>query len=186
MYSTVFDRERGYFEWLCDLIHVDQGDRSYRILAKELYSRDFYYFIPHDENRAQDGLDLRDEYLSECGLTEHYVDLGDCSVLEMMIGLARRMSFDTIDPYNGRQGDLTTYWFWEMVDNIGLMDYSDDCYESYGGDWQVDDILTRLLDRKYRRNGEGGLFPLRLSRGDQRKVELWYQASAYLAEQEAM
>ena len=43
-------------------------------------------------------------------------------------------------------------------------------------------ILNKIIDRGYSRRGVGGLFPLKYSKNDQRKVELWYQMHSYLIE----
>jgi hypothetical protein len=45
---------------------------------------------------------------------------------------------------------------------------------------EIDDILTRLIERTYKPNGEGGFFPLPQTDEDQTKVEIWYQMSAYI------
>lgn len=180
-----FDIEQGYFEYLCDIVHVDQIDRSYWILAHDLYRRPFISVIPHDENRASDGLELREEYLREIHYPKYIEIEGECSVLEMLIGLARRMDFETSDPYDICDvTDRTAYWFWEMIDNLGLLAFSDDCYVDYGGMTQADRAIDRLLEREYSWNGEGGLFPLEKTNTDQRDVELWYQMNAYLMERD--
>lgn len=180
-----FDVAQGYFEYLCEIIHVDQIDRSYWILAHDLHARPFYALIPHDENRASDGLELREEYLREIQYPK-YVDIeGECSVLEMLIGLARRMDFETSDPYDFyNTTDRTAYWFWEMIDNLGLLAFDDDSYVDYGGMTRVNWEIDRLLKRAYKRNGDGGLFPLMQTSQDQRNTELWYQMNAYLTERE--
>jgi hypothetical protein len=92
-------------------------------------------------------------------------------MLEMLIGLARRLSFEA----EGRADD----WFWHLLENIKLDKYNDS--SGYDPD-EVDDILERIIWRNYRPDGVGGLFPLNEPEEDQRKVELWYQLSAYLIE----
>lgn len=186
MYNRDFDLNQNYFEWLCDIVHADQVDRSWWLLMKDLHRRKFYALVPHDENRAEDGLDLRDEYIQDSWLPEYCRIEGDCSVLEMLIGLARRIDFETSDPYGNDQTDRTAYWFWEMVDNLGLMVFDDESYVEYRGFHHIDKIIDKFISRKYRRNGQGGLFPLLDTRKDQRQIEIWYQMSAYLAEREAV
>lgn len=183
-YGFGFDVNQDYFRWLCDIVHIDQGDRSYWILAKDLHQKEFYSLIAHDENRASDGLELREEYLGSVGYPK-YVDIGgECSVFEMLIALARRMDFETSDPYDVHDStDRTSYWFWEMIDNLGLLPFSDDSYVEYGGMTQVDSILDIFLERGYKWNGQGGLFPLSMASEDQRDVEIWYQMAAYLNEE---
>lgn len=186
VYEREFNINQDYFEWLCEMIHVDQGDKSWWILMKDLHNKKFYSLIPHDENRAWDGLELREDYMRELWHPE-YIDIeGDCSVLEMLIGLARRMDFETSDPYEDSSNDKTVFWFWEMIDNLGLMPFDDESYVENHGMYFVNKILSKLVDRKYTRRGIGGLFPLMHSKKDQRQVEIWYQMSEYLMEREAV
>lgn len=182
-----FDIKQDYFHWLCEMVHIEQEDRSYWLLAKDLHSRKFYSIVSHDENRAFDGISLRDEYISEMNYPK-YVRLNDeCSVLEMIIGLARRMDFETSDPYDPEEAESrTTYWFWEMIENLGLIEFDDESYVEYGGVDVVDQTIDILLDREYDSDGNGGLFPLEFADGDQRKVELWYQMNSYLMEKEGI
>lgn len=185
-YGFGFSVEELYFQWLCDLVNVDREEDSYWILAKELHRIDFYSLIPHDENRASDGLELRDEYLREINYPKYVRIDGPCTVLEMLIGLARRMDFETSDPYDLDDDfcDRTAHWFWVMIDNLGLSDLSDGNYADYDGEEYVDRVVDKLLERRYSWDGEGGLFPLEKNCGDQRNVEIWYQMNAYLMEKE--
>lgn len=185
MMASVFDIEQDYFHWLCELVHIDQEYDSYWLLAKELHRKEFYSLVPHDENRASDGLELREEYMREINYPR-YIDIpGECSVFEMLIGLARRMDFETGDPYDFENSiDRTAYWFWEMIDNLGLMPFDDDSYVDYDGIRIVEDIIDRFLNREYDADGNGGLFPMRVVNEDQREVEIWYQMNQYLNEHE--
>lgn len=181
------DVYQDYFQWLCEMVHIDQEDRSYWILAKDLHQHPFYSLIPHDENRASDGLELREDYLHMINYPKYVSIDGECTVFEMLVALARRMDFETSDPYDKDDyHDRTAYWFWEMMDNLGLIVFSDDCYVEYDGMANVERIIDRFLERRYSRSGDGGLFPLYRGRGDQRNVEIWYQMSAYLMEKEAV
>ena len=97
----------------------------------------------------------------------------DCSMLEMLIALSDRTAFQT----DGRLEE----WFWRFMHNLELDRYSDDLYEISIQE-EVEDTLTRVIWRKYAQDGTGGLFPLRHPDHDQRKIELWYQMSAYILE----
>ena len=178
----LIDVDQWYFNWLCDLVHIDQVNRSYYILAKDLYNKEFVAYVDHDENRAYDGMELRDECLEELGYPKYTNIDRPCSVLEMLISLARRMDFETSDVYEDDSNDRTTYWFWEMIDNLGLIKFDDESYIDLEGQIFVDSIIDTFVRRKYKPNGEGGLFPLRHSKEDQRDVEIWYQMYMYLAE----
>ena len=180
-----------YFEWLKDLVGADQQIRSYDILLLVLHHKQFRSYVDHDENRAFDGLELRDEFLEEsrighCDWNGVDPDL-PCSVLEMMIALARRMDFETSDPYEDELSglnDKTAYWFWEMIENLGLTEVDDDAYSEKWAKAYVDSVIDALVERRYTYSGEGGLFPLDYPEEDQRDIEIWYQMSAYLAERE--
>ena len=179
-----YEVEADYFSWLCDTVHIDQEDSSYLNLAKDLHHHIFYGIIPHDENRASDGEELREYYLREVNYPKYVTIDGECSMLEMLIALARRMSFETSDPYGSDGSDKTTYWFWEMIDNLDLIKFSDDYYYDAGGEEEVDRIIDRFLQRGYSEDGRGGLFPLEAPLCDQRGVEIWYQMNCYIAEKE--
>lgn len=175
--------EQDYFHWLCEMVHIDHGNGSWWLVAKDLHRHKFVPYLDRDENRALDGLSLREQFLeSEWFTTRNLLD-GDCSVLEMLIALAQRMDFETSDVYEGCE-DKTAYWFWEMLDNLGLTAFDDESYVELEGQTYVDQIIDKFVDREYRYDGEGGIFPLNHSNRDQRNVELWYQMSAYLCEHE--
>ena len=180
------DIRQDYFEWLCEKVHVDQGERSYRILLRDLFLKHFYSLIPHDENRASDGLELREQYLRDIWYPKYVEIDGECTVLEMLLGLANRIDFELSEPYGEDASDRAISWFWEMLDNLGLLEFSDDRYFDFGGARYVNQIVDRFLERDYAWNGEGGLFPLKDSQEDQRDVEIWYQMNAYLMEMEAV
>ena len=97
-YSYEYDIERDYFNWLCELVHIDQIERSYWLLAKDMHRKEFIAYIDHDENRASDGIELREEYLRTVDYNG-YLDMDrKCSVFEMLVALAQRMDFETTDP----------------------------------------------------------------------------------------
>lgn len=174
--GTLDDR---YLEWIYGQIGAVRNRnpaKSYWRLAKQLYTVPFYYFVPNDDNRAADGCEMRMEFIDELGLQE-IVDPAwiamECSMLEMLVGLARRAAFETYS-------DAGT-WFRLFMRNLDLMGYTDAVWNTTI-EREVNNTLERVMHRRYRANGVGGLFPLRLPGRDQRKVELWYQLSAYLLE----
>ena len=164
-----------YFEWLCDIIIVNGEDRTYWFLAKTLLETKYEWFVPNDDNRGMDGLKLREEY----GEDLLWAINRPCTMLEMMIGLARRMADLTVEL---GEPDRTREWFWVLIRNLELEKFTDDDYFDYGGSPRVRFLLEQVLARTYKRSGKGGLFPLRNAKKDQRKVEIWYQMCAYLME----
>lgn len=91
-------------------------------------------------------------------------------MLEMLIALSRRLSFVG--------GGASLEWFWHMLHNIGLDIYNDLAWD---GEF-VDKAMRQINERTYDENGNGGLFPLKETDIDQRKVELWYQMNSYCLE----
>ena len=166
-----------YLDWLYKKIGPLQNRnpaRSYWSLAQMLFTKEFTWFVPNDDNRVEDGKELREEFLDETAAERDnlWLDQG-CSMLEMMIALSRRCAFQTDDePFE---------WFWVLADNLGLRPFVDENFtEDYYVD--VDVILERVINRTYEHSGRGGLFPLRYPEVDQREVEIWYQMAAYLME----
>jgi len=100
------------------------------------------------------------------------------------VALAQRMDFETTGAYdeNSVGSDRTAYWFWEMMDNLGLTAYDDDSYVDLDGTTYVEQIIDEFVNREYDYDGTGGIFPLKHAEKDQRNVEIWYQMSAYLYE----
>ena len=180
-----FDVNQDYFHWLCEAVGIEREDKSYWLLAKDLHKMPFYSLVPHDEHRAMDGMMLRENYLEEINGPRYLrLDLGDCTMLEMLVALAQRMDYETS---NARvEQDNTPEWFWEMIENLGLSGFDDENYVAENGMIEVDDILEKLVERGYSRDGKGGLFPLERAHGDQRKVEIWFQMQQYLQEREAV
>lgn len=168
-----------FFIWLCG--QVDNVSRNpkqtHHKLLKQLYTKEFVWLIPNDDNRLEDGKDLRREFIHETIHDEsslrvdgEWLHFG-CSVLELMVGLSRKLAFEAEgEPY---------YWFWRLMKNLGLQRYTDDRRIPRR---HIDDILDRLIFRQYDPNGNGGFFPLAGPCDDQRNVELWYQMSAYVSE----
>lgn len=151
-----------YFRGLKDFILPAPNGRRYDLLLNKLYSEEFVSLIRRDDNRAYDGLNLRESY--GC------YDDRPCSLLEMLLALAGRF-----DGNSGFDEDEAYTNFWLMMENIGL-DYYDDSRYSEREVWG---ILKILQDRTYNFNGKGGLFPLKYPKKDQRNVELWDQMQAW-------
>lgn len=169
-----------YFEWLYSKVASVRNRnpaRSYWNLLHKLYITPFEFFIHNDDNRAEDGKELREEFLDKTG---HKLDSPialwmelDCSIFEMLIALAQRGSF--------QDSRSLAEWFWLFVQNLEMIRYTDDLYE-ISIEEEVEDTLYKFMRRQYSYSGLGGLFPLREPHQDQRKTELWYQMSAYLLE----
>jgi hypothetical protein len=162
-------------------VKIDTRPRPYYILVKCLHQKAFSWIIPNDDNRAMDGIKLREEYLNRNGGTAvGFVKRDPCSIFEMLIALARRMDFELGDPNDPK--DRTYKYFWILIENLGLNEYTDDNYAEAKYEFNLDNIIDTFLDRTYFGNGVGGLFPLKYPHEDQRDIEIWYQMNAYLDE----
>ena len=165
-----------YFEWLCELVDSRRFSKhtSYRKLLMHLHNIEFTWFIPHDDNRADDGIQLRRKYAlakEDVRLTRYLT--GPCSVLEMMVALAIRCEGVMDDAL---MGNRTGQWFWGMIHNLGLTPMTDSKFNRDA----VDAIIARFLNREYEPDGRGGLFTVRHCTHDMRTVEIWCQLSWYL------
>ena len=167
-----------YRVWLMDRMDASE----YSILFDVLYSVEFTWTLPMDANRADDGRYLRDRFEQESGLEcrEEWLEW-DCSFLEMLVGLAFEIEEQVL--YDGYLGDRTAVWFHGMLKNLGLGICTDEwMLDTPGSDWYVREVAKRVIDRDYDASGFGGIFPLKHPSEDQREVELWYQAAAYILE----
>jgi hypothetical protein len=174
--------KRDYFYWLCDVVTSDlDNDQFLRHikLIKYLYTKPFRWFVPNDDNRAFEGMSLRRKFCESRGISFDYDLMGEelhsnVTMLELLISLST-LCRDLVYGLNDNTDGIDE-WFWRLLINIDLHKYTDDVYNED----EVDEILENVIERRYSRNGKGGLFPLEWSRKDQRKVELWYQMSEYL------
>lgn len=168
-----------YLKWLYEHIGLTNSSnpaRTHWKLAQHLLSTEFIWLIPNDDNRCEDGKELRYEFAEELGLFDidpDWMEMG-CSMLEMLIALSRRVAF---------YGEgAPSVWFWRMMKNLGLDKINDRVRFNRR---VVDEAIERVMWRLYDSDGRGGLFPLRNPKQDQRDVELWYQMNAYLLENAA-
>ena len=171
-----------YLNWLSDKAGISVRSNpysSYDTLLRQLNTKEFVWSVPNDDNRIENGLYLRTHFLREFGGPEVS---GFCSLLEILIVLSEKLAFQMSE-----ENDEPGYWFHVILDNAGLLEFNDAHYfEDYTTTTQVDNILNKIIFRKYEYNGEGGLFPLERPREDQRGVELWYQLSAFVLERSGL
>lgn len=166
-----------FFKWLYSQVgnvRLRNPTRTYWKLFRQLYSKEFVWLIPNDDNRLEDGRELRQVFAREQRIDIHdplWLSMG-CSMLEMLIGLSIRLNFEedrwAIDE-----------WFWHLLRNLNIT-YCNDASD------YIPQIVEELLDdlnwRTYDPDGQGGLFPLQYPEHDQREVEIWYQLNTYLLE----
>lgn len=164
----VFD----YIDWIKNRFlttdRLDEDTQDYYI--RLLHSVPFTFSIQMDENRYDDGINLRYRYSDECNVPAFMIDdTIDCSVFEMLAALSIRCSEDIM-------GENPGFWFWDWAGNVfGGFDNLDEHY-----------ILKRIyswIGRKFDKNGFGSPFPIRKNTtSDQRKTEIWFQMLGYIHE----
>lgn len=173
-----------YIQWICSdkLLLTDREYKKYSKLINRLTDIEFIWVHPRDENRANDGLSLRRDFTYETGL---FLDsssgiLPKCTFFEMLAALAYRCEHQLMR--NLDHGDRTSKWFFEMLDNIGLLKYDNRSYNRSSDD-EIFNAVHKLLHRDYRANGSnGGLFPIKKRGINQKTEEIWKQLMAYLNE----
>lgn len=165
----MYDR---YFLYLLDLVSFAgiSWERYTRLLSY-LHSIEFTWTIYNDKNRAADGLVIRDEYFGGENVLRR-----PCSVLEMLVAMARRCEYDIM--HDPDVGDMTGKWLFIMLDNAGLLAFDNRNFDID----VVSSIIFRILNRMYEPSGQGGFFPLEHSMEDMRTVEIWSQLNRYLDE----
>lgn len=167
----------GYFSYLLGIID-SPGINRYTVMLDILYRTDYRWSIHNDDNRIKDAIEIRYNYQEEFGFNEE-LNLIPCSIIEVICGLAIRMDEIMRDPKEPH----INRWFWEMIGNLGLLDFTDEMYKK--GAWSLSDlrkILDIFMDRTYDELGRGGLFPRNICYKNQKEIELFEQMNGYLGE----
>ena len=165
-----------YLTWMYQQVEDADSEFGYWDLLTLLHSLRFEWVIPLDDNRGMDGIGLRRFF---CEANDIRPDEGwlyeDCSFLEMLLALSRRMSMQT--------GWVTRQCFWHILGNLNLTNETD---EAYIDAEYVSDRIYDVVWRSYSYSGEGGMFPLDTPKKDQREVEILYQMYAYILERRSL
>lgn len=182
-----------YFKWLCEIAIPDEKMKSkYTSALVLLHSIPFKATkkMQIDNNRAIDGIDLRYHFSYACKIPLDIIDESlkncffyenQCSVLEMLVALARRCE-DSIMA-DTHYGDRTHVWFWHMFHNLRLNVYDNSKFH-----WPYDEemeeairiIIERFLNREYEYDGTGNIFKFDYPNFDVREIEIWDQMCLYM------
>ena len=161
-----------YFEWLVSQIHIPNG-KNYNELFEVMHNTEFHWTIPNDDNRIQDGIDLRGYFLDG---RKKEIKLEGATLLEILVSLSKKLAFTASG--NPKK------WAWKLLKNLRLTKMSDPLTEADVE--RINDVLDALIWRTYQPNGKGGFFPLQHPEEDQTKVELWYQMNKYVMERDSV
>ena len=172
-----------YIEWLVKdkLGLTDKEWKKYNFLCNSLAKIEFIAVHPLDENRAEDGLELRSQFSDETGL---YLDGSSgltvkCSMLELIAGLAIKVENRIMR--NISIGDRTSKWFFVMIDNMGFSKMTNNDWK-YDYEDHIRKVCSSIINRDYGSNGVGGLFPLKNDSKNWTNEEIWVQCMAFLRE----
>jgi hypothetical protein len=168
------DDDFAYREWIKERLGGLAG--SYTMFIDRAFEVPFYEIVPNDENRAEDGKNLREEFFTE---TKVFPRIDSCTLLEMMVALAGRLNAEA---YTFEDPDRNNYWFFVLLLNLaGNQNWEDQMMDPLTEQMMVRQ-MTKAVKREYKYDGSGGFFPLKSPREDQRRVEIWYQMMAWLDE----
>ena len=167
-----------YYLWLLGIVDgAGYFIDDYNKMLWKLFETDFVWLLEMDSNRALDALDLRYEYVHMYGGHPcREFEWKDASVLEVLIALANNWEHEIT--YDSRIGDRTAQWFWLMLKNLGLTEYTNSVYNEE----EIDEIVNIWIFRRFEKNGKGSPFPVKSGKGDQKKVEIWYQLQQFVLE----
>jgi hypothetical protein len=169
--TNLIQLEPAYFEWLESQVRTPRTHTFHDLLG-EMHHFEFIWTVPNDDNRVEDGRDLRHEFFDGAEKTE-LAPYG-ITFLEVLVALSRRCAFTA-----GGEPDA---WAWKLIKNIHLNKMSDPL--THQRIRRVRETLYAVTWREYGLDGDGGFFPLRYPKENQTKVELWYQMNAYVMENE--
>lgn len=181
MCPNALGEKEQYVEWLYSQVMPDgmYNGYSYLQLLLHLNRAPFRVINPLDEARADEGRDLRSEYMVETH--KRYLEgvlfpSKEATFLEVLIALSSRMAFEVCDKMTHTDA------FVEMLRNAGLMDYDDDSMVSLGAIKDLEKRIDDIIDRNYGVDGSGGLFPLISPMRNQQQLPLFEQMEDYLNE----
>ena len=180
------NHERIKTEYLCYLMNRAQlraaGELGYLKLCEKMQATGFLPILEMDANRCGECVNLRSDF-AEADERINYIlnrELSETgTMLELLIVLAEKIDYDLSDS-RFESGNGT--WIKEMLLNCGLIEATNNAFRYSGEEAFVEEILDILNRRKYGWDGQGGLFPLRWPKEDQRDLELIIQMNNYIEE----
>jgi len=169
--------ESDYVTWLIKRLNIIEN-KNYGMLLRELYRHEFYAVVKYDEDRGADGLALRDTWADEVEY-KGSISFGLPRVLETLIGISLRIE----DQIFG--GPWVNDWdyvriFWNLIKNLGLLEY--DGVMNISDYKEVDAILNEFLSKTSHSDTFANIFVFSVTPKNLRKMNLWSQMHAYIAE----
>lgn len=174
--------DKRYLEWLCEIVSYDSHRPDGGVYYKLLDHLNHIPFVDYDcldADRISDAYSLRqifiESYMGFLGVSI----LGNASVLEVLVALAKRGETHIMANVFGLE-DRTAYWFWGMMRSLGLLKYTNDKYDRE----EVSKIIDSFLHRQYASDGTGGIFVCHNlpKDGDMREIDIWKQMCLWFNE----
>lgn len=167
-FENLWEDYRLFLVEYCNL----QQYKKYTRIFKILHDITFEYSLERDENRVGDALELLrynykipPEYIS---YEDEFIE-NPVSVFEVLVALSIRIEDDIIGDPSDPKPDI---FFMDMIRNL----------EAVGLDDNICNVVNNWMLRKFRPNGYGSPFPVVNDIRDQRELEIWDQANAYIYE----
>lgn len=166
----------GYLTWLKQCIYLAETDRMrFEWIIEYLFTIDYWWTIPTDDNMAMVGLKFRRTYMEGSGDTGIAGWNDDrCTVLEFILAVAYSGETQLLGELDGN--DRTYVWFWVMFEHLHLDQVTPGDYET------VYNIIMRLLGRTYDPSGEGCLSGPLGRPVDMRTVIFWWQFNFWVTD----
>ena len=181
-----------YEEFLIDETGAEKDLDGYSGLCRILHRIPFLPVVEMDWNRNDEALDLSLEWAEGIYRTdEDALDAamriseahpnGFCTMLELLVILARRIRYELMD---SQYEDVIGRWTTELIHNCGLGGYTNEAVEDdpEEAEREICEIMGNVIFRQYGWDGEGGFFPLKHPTKDQRDEELLTQMNYYISE----
>lgn len=161
-----------YFDWLMDIIGAgpDTNYQGRHRLFFFLFKKEYTWVNPMDENRAIDGMGMRDIFYENTGKQSGVT--GPCSVLEMLVGLIFRMNEDLYGEINEA---LATKMIVTMLNSMDIFECNDSHFDDEYVCVQIDNMMSNNIEP----SGKGGLFIVN-GKEDMRDLDIWYQCLRWL------
>ncbi len=176
-----------YLGWLRERIHAHTGEYShYNYVINKLYSTPAFAILKGDEDRIKNAIWEREAFLDAYPIytiEELNNAIGVCSLLELGYSLAKLTNSQIIR--EELYWDATYETFWELMENIGFLEYTDRYINTHKtSDILIDIAIDVLNERRYQPDGTGNWFMLRSPRDgiDMRNIDLLHQSWAYVNE----
>ena len=161
-----------YYIWLLDKVNFDKHQDMSKLL-QYLHNKEYTWDIWTDEDRAEDGFALRRLFEKETDYLDYSPLEKPCSVLEMLVAFADRIDKDVMDEEYG-----LPYWFWIMIENLGLIECTDEVFEAK----KVNSVLDNWLNGLTKNDFKSGIFTVKSGKKSEDSTDEWFRMQKWIAE----